>query len=704
MSTKSSASIDSEKMSSESNYLWKLLENRDQSLEAAHRIIQEQQQTINHLKGRLSHETDTEAGNRLILPDNEQQGILDLQEYLNTLKEQLKEQEKAYTSLLNELHIVNSQLRQKNAGLNQVNRGQNQTINQLRQQLQKKNLRLQRKNKQLRLLRKRLRRDIRLLEQEIERLKVGRVALKQAISSLLRRLGWKSHPQNLVSKPAASSSTLTSSAPQPTISPDHTISSQQNFAQKVASTPIAEALPNNHLTQERMESDSIETFILLKGITEREYPDINTVAFDFFSHLVSNSQNILCLHPTKKLASLAQAFACRGVPVTCVGCAENLVPSLEAAKVAVFRESLGNWMIKKQRSSLTDFDVILLNGHSPGRELRFLRYRLAPSTKLVIHDYDWKPESVEYQPNSQDLTAVLDLGISTAVYKNFLLYNAPSPCLVDPLYPLPDISQHQQWPWNYPIRRGSTTFPDGKTLPKISIITVTFNQGKYLEETIRSVLMQGYPNLEYIVIDGCSTDNTGAILERYRNELTHCIVEPDDGQSNALNKGFSLATGEIFAWLNSDDCYLPQTLFRIAAAFEQFQGIDMVVGGCQLRHDFSPAPFKTHHSQFPLGEPLPLPLERLLDLENCWKQGEFFYQPEVFWTRELWERSGAHVNEQLFYSMDYELWLRMAQQQAQVLHIPDPLALYRMHEAQKTYGDELPYFPELEQVAEQFRR
>lgn len=283
-----------------------------------------------------------------------------------------------------------------------------------------------------------------------------------------------------------------------------------------------------------------------------------------------------------------------------------------------------------------------------------------------------------------------------------IVYEHLSPDWVDPLCPSIPLDKDLQWPWNYPRLQLPSTMPSGKPWPKISVVTVTFNQAAYIEETIRSILWQGYPNLEYIVFDGASTDNTLEILERYKSEIAYCISEPDKGQSNALNKGFARATGEILAWLNSDDCYLPGTLARVAIAFDSYK-TDMVVGGCELREGNCSTPFKTHHSALPVGQSVKLPLDRLLNIDSCWFAGEFFYQPEVFWTRDLWQRVGAHVREDLYYSMDYELWLRMAVQGATVIHLPDPLARYRMHPQQKTYGEESPYLPELRQVSDSFR-
>jgi hypothetical protein len=708
MSTK--PSIESETVGSESDSLWTLLENRDKSLGAAHRKIQEQVQTIDSLKNRLNQKHGLEEKNSLILEvSQQQQKILDLEQELNDLKDQLKEQEKVYSSLSNDLHIVNSSLRRHNANLNHKNRDQNRTVNQLRQQLQKKNSQLQQRNKRLQGVTKRFQQDVKSLEDEIERLKVGRVALKQVTLSVLRRFGKPSRPvgsqgDRPTSSPVAATlpAATTLATSELGAVPDATADASAPQLLAESESSVETTAPAESLTQDKMTSDPVETLIMLKGITDRGYPDINTDAFEFFSQLVSTAQRILCIQPTKKLAALAQAFACRGIDITCAGCADALLPSLESGKVHVLSEGWLSLITETYQSSLADFDVVLLNGHLPENDARNLSYRLAPTARLVVHDYELTAEAVKASVVSGSDNRPMALGTPDATYSNFRLYKAPPVPLIDPLHPLPDSHPHQQWPWNYPVAPVPATYPSGKPLPKISVITVTFNQGPYLEETIRSVLMQGYPNLEYIVIDGCSTDNTSAILERYRDELTHCIVEPDNGQSDALNKGFRLATGDILAWLNSDDCYLPQALFRVAIAFEN-SDVDMVVGGCQLRHDFSPVPFQTHHSIFPLGAPASLPLERLLDLENCWKQGEFFYQPEVFWTKELWEKSGAHVNAQLFYSMDYELWLRMAQNEAKILHIPDPIALYRMHEAQKTYGDALPYYPELEQVAKRFR-
>ncbi|WP_461485736.1 glycosyltransferase family 2 protein, partial [Pedobacter sp.] len=123
----------------------------------------------------------------------------------------------------------------------------------------------------------------------------------------------------------------------------------------------------------------------------------------------------------------------------------------------------------------------------------------------------------------------------------------------------------KNWPYSNPvdpeIYKGRTDWP------KISIVTPSYNQGQYIEETILSILNQNYPNLEYIIIDGGSTDHTVEIIKKYEDRITYWVSEKDNGQSHAINKGFEKATGEIFAYLNSDDCYYPNTFWEIANTY-----------------------------------------------------------------------------------------------------------------------------------------
>jgi glycosyltransferase involved in cell wall biosynthesis len=222
------------------------------------------------------------------------------------------------------------------------------------------------------------------------------------------------------------------------------------------------------------------------------------------------------------------------------------------------------------------------------------------------------------------------------------------------------------------------TLPSGDPWPRISIVTPSFNQGRYLEQTILSVLNQHYPNVEHIIIDGGSSDDTLRIIDHYRDRLAFAVSEPDNGQSHAINKGMARATGNILTWLNSDDMLAPGALAAVALAFYT-SGAEMIAGVCQL---FSDGKLVAQH--LTSCEDGPLPLNDLLDLDGGWNAGQFFYQPEVMFKRSLWERAGACVDEQLFYSMDYELWIRFAEAQAQLHVIGRPIVWFRIHEDQKT--------------------
>jgi glycosyltransferase involved in cell wall biosynthesis len=136
------------------------------------------------------------------------------------------------------------------------------------------------------------------------------------------------------------------------------------------------------------------------------------------------------------------------------------------------------------------------------------------------------------------------------------------------------------WPWTEasPPFPGQT--PSGSAWPKISVVTPSLNQGEFIEETIRSVLLQGYPDIEYIIIDGGSTDKSAEIIEKYSPWLHYWVSEPDTGQSNALNKGFKQATGELYAYINSDDFYEPNAFGTAAVAFMIPEKPSLLVGDC----------------------------------------------------------------------------------------------------------------------------
>lgn len=403
-----------------------------------------------------------------------------------------------------------------------------------------------------------------------------------------------------------------------------------------------------------------------------------------FAELIGQCKHLLCPELTTETMALLELCAERAVRVT-VFAGESGANVFVHPDFKIHAQEFEEWLMEateEQRIPLA-FDAVLINDQNAGRFLSALRGRLRLQTKLFV-------------VGSGELEG-LNFGSSDRQTENLQIYEK-----------LPDGWQapfvepsRDQWPWiSYPTSH-QATLPSGRPWPKISIVTATYNQGAFLEQTIRSVLLQNYPNLEYIVIDGGSTDDTSTILNRYDQELSYCISEKDKGQSDALNKGFQQSTGEILAWLNSDDRYLPGTLTRIAMAFDKYQS-DMIAGGCLLIEGDAPQSYSRHHPSLPVGEIVSLSLDKLLDIDGGWYQSDFFFQPEVFWTRQLWERSGSHVDEALYYSMDYELWLRMATQKAQIVHILDPLVLFRMHDQQKTHGGISTFDAELRQVRERF--
>ena len=208
-------------------------------------------------------------------------------------------------------------------------------------------------------------------------------------------------------------------------------------------------------------------------------------------------------------------------------------------------------------------------------------------------------------------------------------------------------------------------------LPKISIVTPSFNQGQFIEQTIDSVLSQKYPQLEYFIIDGGSTDNTVEIIKKYSKYLTHWISEPDRGQSDAINKGLKLSTGDVFNWLNSDDYYEPNTLSFVG---EQFLQKDCLVlcGKSRIFNERGTQYFSSGSDIYADN----------LAKTIGWARID---QPETFFSKPLLDRVG-YVNEQLDYVMDKELWMRILLQiNLKSIYTSDTiLANFRLHANSKT--------------------
>ncbi len=223
-------------------------------------------------------------------------------------------------------------------------------------------------------------------------------------------------------------------------------------------------------------------------------------------------------------------------------------------------------------------------------------------------------------------------------------------------------------------------------LPRISIVTPSYNQGPYIEETIRSVLDQGYPNLEYIVMDGGSTDNSVAIIRKYESKLSFWVSEKDRGQSDAINRGWERSDGDILAYLNSDDAYEPGVLDSVTEVFRNHPEADLVYGDYSYMDSSGRV-----YASFRTPE---------VDLATL-VMGNYISQPTVFLRRGLWQRIGP-LNDELHYVMDFDYWIRAAVAGARFFPNSRPHARMRIHSVSKTFGSEHRSWSEYVQVLETF--
>jgi len=203
--------------------------------------------------------------------------------------------------------------------------------------------------------------------------------------------------------------------------------------------------------------------------------------------------------------------------------------------------------------------------------------------------------------------------------------------------------------------------------PKITIVTPSYNQARFLEATLRSIHDQGYPNLEHIVIDGGSTDGSVEILRRFEDKLAYWVSEPDRGQTDALIKGFSRATGEILAWLNSDDLYEPHTLWEVADFFSRHPEVQFVYGDA-LWIDTEGRVLK--------------PKKEIAFSRFIWLYDHnYIPQPSAFWRRELYEAVGG-LDPRFDLAMDADLWIRFAEKTKPV-HVRRVWSRMRLYPEQK---------------------
>ncbi|MEM9950027.1 MAG: glycosyltransferase family 2 protein [Chloroflexota bacterium] len=238
-----------------------------------------------------------------------------------------------------------------------------------------------------------------------------------------------------------------------------------------------------------------------------------------------------------------------------------------------------------------------------------------------------------------------------------------------------------------------------KTLPRISIITPSYNRAHYLERTIQSIIGQNYPNLEYIIIDGGSTDGTVDVIKQYEQYITDWVSEPDEGMYHAIQKGFERSTGEIMGWLNSDDMYFDWTFATISKMFNLFPQVEWLTTNQYVMVDEHDAPLTTYQvagisSEGILrGEHLPIAQQAV--------KFDYVMQESTFWRRSLWEESGASLDLSLKYAGDAELWLRFAQH-AQLHEVSIPLAKFRKHPDQITSMVMATYEAEVEQLLSRY--
>lgn len=240
------------------------------------------------------------------------------------------------------------------------------------------------------------------------------------------------------------------------------------------------------------------------------------------------------------------------------------------------------------------------------------------------------------------------------------------------------------WPWTQGSTALPATRPDGTPWPRVSIVTPSYNQGEFLEATIRSVLLQGYPALEYFVMDGGSHDESAEILKRYEPWLTAWVSEPDEGQADAINKGLRQTTGQILAYLNSDDIYLPGALAIAADHFATRPEIGLVFGECRVID-----PMGRDLGRLPIG---PTNATQMI------QRGAYLPQPATFWRRRATEQVGL-FDAALHYAMDFEYFIRIARA-FPIDYIPVPLAAFRRHGVSKTVSQEERHWREALQVSE----
>lgn len=245
------------------------------------------------------------------------------------------------------------------------------------------------------------------------------------------------------------------------------------------------------------------------------------------------------------------------------------------------------------------------------------------------------------------------------------------------------------WPWTDDNALFIEFDGERDRYPKVSVVTPTYNQSEFIEETIRSVLLQGYPDLEYIIIDGGSTDGTREIIKKYEPWLAYRESRKDEGQSDAINRGFTKATGEVLAWLNSDDLYMPGAIQKAMSYWAEKKTCFFLTGDGEYFDD------KTKQMVYGVkcGK------YTLKDL-MCYFTDKYLPQPSVFFSKNLFESAGR-CDTNLRYSMDLDLWIRMRLKE-ELHHCPIVMSRARMHAGSKTCAESEQFAIEVIETLEKY--
>lgn len=213
----------------------------------------------------------------------------------------------------------------------------------------------------------------------------------------------------------------------------------------------------------------------------------------------------------------------------------------------------------------------------------------------------------------------------------------------------------------------------------VSIVTPSFNQSRFIEDTIRSVLSQDYPQMEYMIVDGASTDGSVEIIRKYEDQLAWWVSEKDQGQTDAINKGFARATGDILAWLNSDDTYEPGAISAAVAYLQEHPEVGMVYGDCNYINE--------------KGERIGKFRSRQTSYQWIRRGYNHIPQQTMFFRAGLWKQAGP-LDPSFHYAMDYDLWTRLSAR-SEIKYVPQTWANFRLHTSGKTILADDRFWPEM---------